>query len=79
MAVLPVPEVVKQMASHIEGLSRALETQTREITSMRASVADVKAGFDRLSGLNARLDRLEGMMKALRDDFASLTSSLERR
>jgi hypothetical protein len=77
MAVLPVPDIVRQMAGKIDSMIGVLESHGTQLNRIRGEVSDVSNIPGQVKDVNKRLDRIEASLKALQDSMRMVTAYIE--
>jgi hypothetical protein len=77
MGVLPVPEIVKDMAHRIEELTVLMKAVSAKIDVIQKEVTEMKAREQRISDLSLKVEILGGRVSTLTDRLAWLCTSME--
>ena len=78
MGVLPVPDEIKDMASGIRTLAKAVEDQGKMLDKIHVELADMKATLVR-SDLGTKLDAIHGTLTTSKDILRLLSSLMEKK
>ena len=79
MAVLPVPEIVKEMAFTVDKMAKTLEEVAQKTQQLQSEFNDVKSGIQSVGGFGTRLDALQGEMRAMKESINVVTNYVERK
>jgi iron-sulfur cluster repair protein YtfE (RIC family) len=75
MAVLPVPEVVKEMASRLEGISRNLNSHSKQMDQIQVNMLTT----EHVKALEGKLTTMEAAFRAMQSEIRALMGALEKR
>ena len=78
MGVLPVPDEIKDMATGIRSLAKAMEDQGKMLEKIHSEVADMKASFAK-NDLGGKLDAIHGTLTTAKDALRLLSSLMEKK
>ena len=78
MGVLPVPDEIREMASGIRALAKAVEEQTKMLAKVHAEVAEMKTSFAK-NDLSGKLDGIHGTLTTSKDALRLLSSLMEKK
>jgi uncharacterized coiled-coil DUF342 family protein len=79
MAVLPVPEVVKEMAAKIDKMAKALEGVDQKVQRLQSEFNEIKTTVQPMAGFGNKLDILRGEMQAMKESIRIVTNYVERK
>lgn len=74
MALLPVPEIVKEMADKLELMTRSMERQNKQLEEIRKAMVTA----ERVQFFGSRLDSLEASLLAMKTELTSVLASIKR-
>ncbi|MEW6349481.1 MAG: hypothetical protein AB1646_10505 [Thermodesulfobacteriota bacterium] len=78
MRMLPVPDIVKEMASQIDDLSVALKSVSSKIDVLHQEFAEMRSREKRLADLSLQMETLGGRVSTLADRVSWLCTSIEK-
>jgi phage-related protein len=79
MGVLPVPEVVKDMAFALDKMAKTLEDVARKTDLLHSEFNEIKSSVQAVGAFGSRLDALQGEMRAMKESVKVVTDYIERK
>lgn len=78
MPVLPVPEVVKEMATRIDQIAQQVNEVDRKVQRLFDGLDYLKSSEERMRTIGLKVDTLTGSLDVAKDQLAMLCASAER-
>ncbi len=78
MRMLPVPDIVKEMADRIEDMSVVLKSVSAKIDTLHQEVVEMRDREKRIPDLSLKIEALDGRVSTLNDRVAWLSTSIEK-
>jgi TolA-binding protein len=78
MPVLPVPEVVKEMATRIDQIAQQVNDVDRKVERLFDGLHNLKSTTETMKSIGMRVDALNGSLAVARDQLAMLCAAAEK-
>jgi len=78
MPVLPVPEVVKEMAQRIDQIAQQVNDLDRKVERIHDGLRNLKSSDETVKTIGNKLDALTGSLHVARDQLAMLCATVEK-
>ncbi|MBI4963154.1 MAG: hypothetical protein HY913_07755 [Desulfomonile tiedjei] len=78
MPVLPVPEVVKEMATRIDQIAQRVSDLDRKVERFCEGLRNLRASEENVKSIGHKVDALTGSLDVARDQLSMLCATVEK-
>lgn len=78
MAVLPVPELVKDMAAAVDQISRAVAALNAKLDKLADKIGSMKCQEDEVRTMALKMESMSGALSVAKDQLAMLCAMVEK-